>query len=111
MTSSMWEPGLDRHEWESEFATLEAQLREEPREALPELADLVERMLAESDLDPDDLASRLGDERGLVLGYTSARETATKAERGEDVDPSEVGEAIHSLSGVYEFLVRDRSSP
>src|SRR5205085_3428193 len=41
------EPGLDRHEWESELATLEPQLEGDPASALPGLADLVERMLLE----------------------------------------------------------------
>ena len=40
-------PGLDRHEWESELATLEPQLEDDPASALPGLADLVERMLLE----------------------------------------------------------------
>ena len=38
--------GDDRHAWESEYASLEEDLRTRPLEALPELLDLVERMLA-----------------------------------------------------------------
>src|ERR671935_40443 len=45
------EPGLDRHEWESELSALEPELETGPRDALPELADLVERMLLERGYD------------------------------------------------------------
>ena len=38
--------GDDRHAWESEYGSLEEDLRTRPLEALPELFDLVERMLA-----------------------------------------------------------------
>ena len=41
----MFEPGLDRHEWESEWQTLEDDLRTDPAQALPELDRLVARML------------------------------------------------------------------
>jgi hypothetical protein len=57
------EPGLDRYAWESEFETLEPELRDDPAAALPELADLVVRMLDERGYDLDDPLVREGDER------------------------------------------------
>jgi hypothetical protein len=48
------EPGLDRHEWESEMAQLEEDLRTSPVDALLQLVDLVGRMLAERGYDPND---------------------------------------------------------
>ena len=39
----MLEAGLDRHEWESEWAPLEEQLEDSPADLLPELDDLVAR--------------------------------------------------------------------
>ena len=44
----MYEPGLDRHEWEGEMQALEDEIRESPAEALRELDDLVARMLEET---------------------------------------------------------------
>jgi hypothetical protein len=44
----MYEPVLDRHEWESEMQALEADIRDSPAEALRELDDLVSRMLEET---------------------------------------------------------------
>src|SRR2546427_174782 len=50
----MYEPGLDRHEWEGEMQALEDQLHDSPGEALSELDDLVARMLEETGYDLDD---------------------------------------------------------
>ena len=35
------DPGLDRHEWESRWASLEEELEDSPRDVLPELDELV----------------------------------------------------------------------
>ena len=55
--------GDDRHAWESEYAGLEEDLRMRPLEALPELLDLVERMLA--------AAGYVQPEPGATVGGTS----------------------------------------
>jgi hypothetical protein len=39
------DPGLDRHEWETEWRALEPVVADSPAESLPELDDLVGRML------------------------------------------------------------------
>jgi hypothetical protein len=41
--TAMYDPGLDRHEWESELQALEDDLRDDPADALGELEDLVTR--------------------------------------------------------------------
>src|SRR6476620_4907595 len=69
----MWEPGLDRHEWESEMQALEDDMRESPAEALPELDALVLRMLEETGYDIADPVAREGEEREVVAEYLAAR--------------------------------------
>jgi hypothetical protein len=96
---SMREPGLDRHEWESEFASIEEGLHDDPRGALPELADLVGRMLEERRVED-------GDE--LMAEFRSARETAERCERGE-ADAGDVGAAVEGLRSVYQTLLVERS--
>jgi hypothetical protein len=108
---SMREPGLDRHEWESELESLEPELRGSPAEALPELADLVRRMLDERGFDLDDPLARESDEREIVSEYDSAREVADRLERGEDVGPGDVGAAINGLRALYDHLISERSAP
>jgi hypothetical protein len=99
------EPGLDRHEWESRMESLDEGLHDDPEGALPDLADLVEEMLAESGYDLDDPAVREGEEREVVAEYLAARETSDRVERGEDVDPGDVGAAVTGLRGLYRYLV------
>lgn len=98
---SMKEPGLDRHEWETEYALIEEDLHDDPQGALPAFADLVERMLEERGIED-------GDE--LAAEFRAAREIADRSERGE-ADPGDVAAAIESLRSVYATLIIERSSP
>jgi hypothetical protein len=100
------DPGLDRHEWETEYASLDAAMHDDPEQGLPELADLVERMLRERGLDPDEP----GNDREIVAEYRSARELSDLAERG-DADPGDVAAAIQSLRTIFETIVAERSAP
>jgi hypothetical protein len=109
----MRDPGLDRHLWESEWETLEPLVRDDPGEALPELDGLLERMLleegypleageiertAEEGIDPDVLAS-----------FYAARDVARRADRGMDVDPAEIGQAIGLYRALFEHLITRRA--
>jgi hypothetical protein len=105
------EPGLDRHEWESEFQALEPELETAPMEALPELGDLVERMLDERGFDVDDPVVREGEDRDIVAEFLAARETTLMLERGDDVSPGDVAAAIAGYRSIFEHLVNDRSTP
>jgi hypothetical protein len=107
----MKEPGLDRHDWESRYAALEPELREEPHDAVPDLLDLVGQMLGECGYDVDEPATRAGEERDVLAEHLAARETVTLLDEGRDVGPGAVGEAIHGLRAVYDFLVAERSAP
>ena len=101
------DPGLDRHEWESELASLDDGLRDSPAEALPELADLVGRMLHERGYDLDDPVAREGEEREVVAQFQASRAVADRVDRDEDVDPGDVGAAIGNLREVFDFLLRE----
>lgn len=107
---SMQEPGLDRHDWESLLAGLDEDLHGDPFAALPELADLVERMLDEAGYEIDDPVARAGDEREVVAEYVAAREIATLVEGGNDqLSPGDVAQAIAGLRDVAAYLVAERS--
>jgi hypothetical protein len=101
----MREPGIDRHEWQTEWEALEDDLHSAPLEALPELHDLVERMLLARGFalheDPDDGAF----EADLLRSFRGGHEVAVQVERGDDVDPGDVGEAIHAFTEIYEQLI------
>ncbi|HVS85992.1 MAG TPA: hypothetical protein VHD91_10200 [Gaiellaceae bacterium] len=107
----MQEPGLDRHDWESELSALEEELAASPAEALPELDGLVARMLEETGYDLTDPVVREGDEREVVAEYLAAHEIAGAAEAGsEELSPGDVGAAVNGLRAVFDFLVAERSA-
>lgn len=103
--SPVRDPGLDRHEWETEWQALEPELEDSPAQALPELGDLVERMLRERGIPIDDEVADDGIEPDILFEYRSAREITTRVERGDDVDPAEIGEAIHNFRDIYAQLI------
>ena len=91
----MQEAGLDRQEWETEWAALEPLVIDSPGEALPELDRLVGRMLAaEEGIDPEVLA-----------GYRAGHDIATRVDRGDDIDPAEIGQAVGLYRELYEHLL------
>ena len=103
----MVEPGLDRHEWESEWEQLEPLVVDSPAEALGDLDDLIRRMLVESGY-PVDTADPVDDE-GIepeVLGsYRAAHEIRMIVDRGEDFDPGDVGQSIGLYREIYQHVL------
>ena len=108
---SMPEPGLDRHEWESEMQALEPELEDAPAEALSELGDLIERILRERGYDLSDPVAREGEEREVVAEYMAAREISDRLERGEDVGPGDVAAAVNGFRTIFDYVIAERSSP
>jgi hypothetical protein len=98
------DPGLDRHEWSTEFAQIEEEMRDDPFDALPVLTELVERMLTERgyELNPE------LDDDGIVREFADAKATS---EQGAGADPGDVALALQKLVGVYEFLDDQRRAP
>ncbi len=103
-SAGMRDPGLDRHEWQTAWESLEDTLHESPVEALPDVGDLIEDMLASRGY-PVDAADGTPTDSDLVVSYRSAREVTLRVERGDDVDPGDVGDAIHSYREIYEQLI------
>jgi hypothetical protein len=89
----MHEPGLDLHEWETRWSELEEALAEDPADALVETCDVIEELVGVREGGAQD-TSTIGD---LVATLQSARETANRIERGEDVDPGDIGAAVENL--------------
>ena len=94
------EPGLELHEWETRWSELEEMLEEDAAGALPAASDFVAQALEESGI-----AEGVGGENDeLFAGYRAARDTAERIERGDDVDPGDIGAAIENLRAIYETL-------
>jgi hypothetical protein len=99
------EPGIDRAQWESEWQALEPQLEDSPAEALPELDDLVERMLAVRGHDLSDPVANEGEEPEIVTDFLAAREVTRRWERGDEVPPGDVAAAVNSYRDLYTSLL------
>jgi hypothetical protein len=107
----MAEPGLDLHEWQTEWEALEPLVADSPREALPELDDLLERMLVARGFAPDDPVAAEGDERKVLANFRAARENTRLAESGADLSPGDVAPAIEDYREVYRILAEQRPAP
>jgi hypothetical protein len=108
----MLEPGLDRHEWESRWQSLEEELEDSPRDVLPELDELVAQMLDERGYALDDPVAREGDDREVVADFLAARETTQLLRDDPDaVSPGDVGAAVNAYREIYEYLLEDRTAP
>ena len=107
----MYDPGLDRHEWESEWQALEDDLREDPADALPEVDALVGRMLEETGYDLTDPVVRDGDEREVVAEYLAAHEIVEAVEDdSDDISPGDVASAITGYRAVFDPLSTARAA-
>jgi hypothetical protein len=107
----MDDPGETLYDWESEMATLEDELHESPAETLPELDNLLRRMLEESGYDLTDPVARAGDEREVVTEYLAANEITTALARGADgISAGDVAAAINDYRELFDHLVATHGS-
>ena len=107
----MYDPGVDRHEWEGEMASLDEELRDDPTSALPDLDALVERMLEDSGYDLSDPVVREGDEREIVAEFLAAREIKDAYERGsEGLSAGDIAAAINGYRAIFDYIVSTRAA-
>jgi hypothetical protein len=104
------EPGVDRHEWESEWQALAPLVVDTPREALPELDQLIERMMLERGYPVDEGHAHEAPEPEVVAEFLEARRITSLAEAGADVAPSDVGAAVTGYRNLYEYLLTSHVS-
>ena len=102
---SQQEPGLELHEWETRWQELEEMFELDATDALPDACDFVEQMLSETGIGVEQIG---GENDELIAGYNAARATADQIERGEEIDPGDVGNAILNLRAVYDAVVEGR---
>ena len=101
----MEEPGLDRHEWESEWQALEPLVQDSPAEALPELDDVVARMMVARGYPVTDEQTPERGDPDVVAEFLEARRIARLADEGATVDPGDVGAAVTAYRNLYEYLL------
>jgi hypothetical protein len=107
----MAEPGLDRHEWETEWEALEPLVVDSPAEALPEVDRLVERMLGERGYPTTEAEAHDAADPAVVAEFLEARRITTLVDGGENVDPGDIGAAITAYRNLYELLLAEYKAP
>jgi hypothetical protein len=105
------EPGVDRHDWETEWQGLEPLVVDAPAEALPEVDRLIERMLIESGYPTTEEEAPDAADPELVAEFLEARRITNLVEAGETVDPGDIGAAITGYRSLYELLLGEQGSP
>jgi hypothetical protein len=105
----MQEAGLDRQEWETEWAALEPLVIDSPADALPELDRLVRRMLVERGYPLEEGEAERTAEEGIdpevLAGYRAGHDIATRVARGDEIDPAEIGQTVGLFRELYEHLI------
>ena len=103
------EPGVDRHEWESEYAALEEDLATDPEQALPEFLDLVERMAKAQGFPLDgDIAEQAPEVEGPI---NLARELVQRLDAGRPMENDDLFHAAAELRSLYRSLVEEPGAP
>jgi hypothetical protein len=93
------------------MASLEDDLHDDPAGALPELDDLIARMLDETGYDVGDPVVREGEEREIVAEFLAAREIKIAYERGSDeLSGGDIAAAINGYRAIFDYLVENRAS-
>jgi hypothetical protein len=103
------DPGLDLQDWETRYQQLLPDLADDPISGLPELADLIEEALTSSGYALDDEVAEDGQAPDVVREFHAAREISDRVERGEDIDPGDVGQAIEGLRALYDHISTNRA--
>jgi hypothetical protein len=103
----MSEPGLDLHEWESQWASVAEEQDGDASAALSQYADIVERMLVARGYNVADPVEAAGDEPEIVTTYAAAREVVERAGAG-DASRADIGGAIEDLRALFETLIAAR---
>ncbi|MGH3071353.1 MAG: hypothetical protein ACRDNB_03665 [Gaiellaceae bacterium] len=98
---SRQEPGLDLHEWETRWSEIEDALAEDPADALVQACDEIEALL-QTRGDDEAVEAQLPE---LRTAFVSARDVADGVERGDEVDPGDIGGAIENLRAIRDALV------
>jgi hypothetical protein len=103
----MSEPGLDREYWETEWEQLQEDLETSPSETLSELDDLVARMLVETGypVDTPDAVDDEGIDPEVLTTFNASRAITQAVDRGGDVDPGDVAQAVNDYREIYEHLI------
>jgi hypothetical protein len=107
----MVEPGLDRHDWESQWASLEEDFDADPADALRQVHELMTRALMERSILDDELVTVEGADPELVRPWAAARDLIVRLDDDLDVEEQDIREATESYRELFNTLLAERAAP
>jgi hypothetical protein len=106
----MQEPGLDRHEWESEWASLEEGFADDPAGSLRLAHGLIRRMLEEREILDDSVAAPETADPELLRPYEAGAELVRKLDEGLEIDEVDIRETLESYRELFQTLSSERAA-
>jgi hypothetical protein len=101
----MQEPGVDEHEWISEWEDIDSLLTESPTEALAEADDLVARMMQARGFPLRERDGEDATEPETTRSFVEARRVTRQIESGASYDPGDVAVAVEAYRELYAYLL------
>ena len=101
----MKEPGIDEHEWISQWEALEPELHDSPVEALSEADVLVSSMMVARGLPLEEREGEQPGEPETVRQFAEARRVTRLIEGGDSFDPGDVANAVDAYRSLYDYLL------
>ena len=106
------EPGLDVHEWQSEWASLEDDLTDSPETALPQVHELITRMLTQRQILDESFVAREGADPDFVRTWEAGRDLVARLDDPElQVERQDVLDQIEEYRGLFEAVIEERAAP
>jgi hypothetical protein len=99
------EPGLDEHEWITEWEEIEPLLHESPTEALSEADNLVARMMEARGIPLEEREGEELTEPETIRDFAEARRITRLVDSGESYDPGDVALAVEAYRNLYTYLL------
>jgi hypothetical protein len=99
------EPGIDKHQWVTEWEVIDPLLTESPTEALGEADDLVGRMLDACGFERDERDGENATEPETVREFAEAHRVVALIDSGESYDPGDVAVAVEAYRSLYAYLL------
>jgi len=101
----MQEPGLDEHEWITEWEAIDPLLTESPTETLAEADDLIARMMEARGFPLEEREGEELAEPETILSFMEARRVVRQIDSGESYDPGDVAVAVETYRELYRELL------
>jgi hypothetical protein len=106
------EPGLDRHAWESEWASLEDDMADSPETVLPYAHELITRMLTERSVLDESQVALEGADPDWVRTWEAGRDLVRRLDDPSyDIDRQDLLDQIEEYRALFQTILAERAPP